>query len=79
MKYFVGLMVLILLIMHQDYWNWYNDKLVFGFLPYSIAYHCVISLAAAAVWCVAVKFCWPTHLFSDLDDDSHDDSHGETS
>ena len=48
MKYFVGLMVLILLIMHQDYWNWYNGKLVFGFLPYSIAYHCVISLAAAA-------------------------------
>ena len=70
MKYLVGLMVLILLIMHQDYWNWYDDRLVFGFLPYSIAYHCGISLAAAALWFVAVKFCWPTHLSSGLDDNS---------
>jgi hypothetical protein len=62
MKYLIGLMVLILLILHQDYWNWYNGELVFGFLPYSIAYHCGISLAAAALWLVAVKFCWPSNL-----------------
>ena len=70
MKYFIGLMVLILLILHQDYWNWYNDQLVFGFLPYSIAYHCGISLAAAAVWLVAVKFCWPANLHTVREEDA---------
>ena len=73
MKYFVGLMVLVLLVLHQDYWNWFNGSLVFGFLPYSMAYHCMISLAAAVVWCLAVKFCWPDHLTANLDDDSQGD------
>ena len=59
MKWIVCLLVIGLLVLHQDYWNWDNDKLVFGFLPYSIAYHSVISLAAAVVWSVAVRFCWP--------------------
>ena len=62
MKYVVGIMVVALLVAHQDYWNWYNDKLVFGFLPFSMAYHCIISLAAAIVWSIAVKFCWPRDL-----------------
>lgn len=73
MKYFIGFMVLVLLIMHQDYWNWYNNHLVFGFLPYAIAYHCVISIAAAGVWWVAVKFCWPSQLSGSLDDDAGGD------
>ncbi len=62
MKWFVWLMVLALLVLHQDYWNWDNPKLVFGFLPYSIAYHCVISLATAIVWSIAVRVCWPRRL-----------------
>ena len=67
MKYVVGLMVLGLLVAHQDYWNWDNDKLIFGFLPHSIAYHCIISLAAAIVWSISVKFCWPKQLVDQVE------------
>ena len=54
--------VVILLILHQDYWNWTSESLWFGFLPYTLAYHAGISLLAAIVWWCATCVCWPDHL-----------------
>ena len=62
MKYLLGFLILLLIVLHQDYWQWDNGSLLGGFLPYSLAYHAGISLAAAAVWALAVKFCWPQGL-----------------
>ncbi len=59
MKYFIWLLVLVLLVLHQDYWQWQRDELVLGFVPYSLAYHMAISVATAIVWVLAVKFVWP--------------------
>ena len=64
MKYVVFALVVLLLMLHQDYWQWDNRTLVFGFLPYSIAYHVCISLAAAAVAWLATRYCWPAELDS---------------
>jgi len=62
MKYVVWILILLLLVLHQDYWQWNKSTLVFGFVPYSLAYHAVLSIAAAMVWLLAVQFCWPKGL-----------------
>ena len=62
MKVFIWFLVIVLIVLHQDYWQWENGTLVFGFLPYSLAYHVGISLAASVVWILATKFCWPAGL-----------------
>lgn len=59
MKYFVWFLILALMILHQDLWNWTDDRLVFGFMPVGLAYHVGLSLAAAIVWLLAVMFAWP--------------------
>lgn len=68
MKYLVWFLLLLLVILHQDYWQWNNATLVFGFLPYQMAYQIGISLAAAGVWVLAVSFCWPGGLDKIADD-----------
>ncbi len=60
MKYLFVALVLILLVLHQDYWQWGRSDLIFGFLPYPLAYHMVISMVTAAVWLLAVNLCWPS-------------------
>jgi hypothetical protein len=59
MKYFLWILVLTLVILHQDYWQWNETGLVFGVLPRTLAYHMGLSVAAAFVWALAVRFCWP--------------------
>jgi hypothetical protein len=73
MRYIVWILVAVLVILHQDYWQWDNATLVFGFLPHSLAYHAAISVAAAVVWWLATKFCWP----EDLADITQDTQPGE--
>ena len=62
MRYFVWMLVALLVVLHQDYWQWDNDSLVFGFLPYTLAYHAGVSIAAAVVWMLATRWSWPDHL-----------------
>ncbi|QDV42799.1 hypothetical protein Enr13x_26490 [Stieleria neptunia] len=62
MKYLVWGLVVLLVVLHQDLWNWDNDRLVFGFLPVTLAYHAGISIAASIVWLMATKFAWPSDL-----------------
>ncbi|WP_040766021.1 DUF3311 domain-containing protein [Novipirellula maiorica] len=65
MKYLIWGLVLFLVVIHQDVWNWGNDRLVFGFLPFTLAYHAGISIAASVVWFLAATFAWPQHLEDD--------------
>ena len=52
--------VIALIVLHQDFWFWDTyEPLVFGFLPIGLAYHVGLSIAAAIVWFLATKFCWP--------------------
>lgn len=62
MKYSIWIFVALLLVFHQDYWQWANTSLDFGFLPRTLTYHVGISIAAAIVWMLATKFCWPEGL-----------------
>jgi hypothetical protein len=58
-KYLVVVLLILLMILHQDYWQWEDATLVFGLLPWTLVYHMGLSVSAAAVWWLTVRFCWP--------------------
>lgn len=55
----IAILVVLLLIAHQDNWFWTDDTLVFGFMPIGLFWHVCISLAAAGVWWLATQIAWP--------------------
>ena len=57
-KLFWGALV-VLMILHHDWWFWSDGTLLFGFLPVGLAYHAGISLAAGILWAVAVFYAMP--------------------
>ena len=62
-----GLIVL-LAVMHQDYWWWDSiDPLLLGFIPIGLAYHAGVSVVAAVLWAMAIKYCWPDHLEDEIE------------
>ena len=63
MKYVLALLIVLLMILHQDFWNWHkHEPLVFGFIPIGLAWHAGISISAAIVGFLAVRFCWPINV-----------------
>ena len=62
MKFVVWGLVVLLMILHQDNWNWENETLVFGFMPVTLLYHACISVAAGVTWWLATKFAWPADV-----------------
>ena len=53
-----GLIVL-LFVLRQDFWNWENTDLVFGFLPAALFSQACISISASCLWWWAVTYAWP--------------------
>ena len=47
-------MVLLLIVLHQDVWFWESEYLVFGIVPIGLFYHACLSVAAGAVWYLAL-------------------------
>lgn len=70
----IGIVVLALL--HQDFWFWENRTLLFGFMPVGLAYHAGFSLAAATLWALTVKFAWPAHI-EEWADELENDGRGD--
>lgn len=66
MKILVFSLIVVLAIIHQDFWWWDRiDPLVFGFVPIGLAYQAGVSLAAGILWMCAVKYCWPAGMEED--------------
>jgi len=61
-KLMLGLLVLGVFLLHQDFWNWRKSDLVLGFLPVGLAYHAGYSILAAVMMAILVKFAWPKEL-----------------
>lgn len=68
MKYLFWICVVALLVLHQDYWQWDDGTLDFGFLPRSMTYHAGISVLAAVFWIVATIVWWPKDLAERTED-----------
>ncbi len=62
MKYGICVLIVMLIILHQDNWLWEDKTLVFGFMPITLLYHAGISVAAGVTWFLAVLFAWPDEL-----------------
>ena len=54
----VLLLLLILLVLHQNYWMWRDTSLVAG-LPVNLLYHVALCLIVPVVMLVVVKRAWP--------------------
>ena len=59
MKYIITVLIIVLVVLHQDYWQWNNGTLDFGFVPRALTYHAALSVLAAITWAMAVQWCWP--------------------
>jgi hypothetical protein len=55
-------LVLLLAVLHYDFWYWDDPALVSGILPVGLFYHAAFSIAATCVWALVVKLAWPSHL-----------------
>ena len=62
MKYAIWICLALLLVMQQDYWQWDNATLDFGFMPRTLTYQAIVSIIAAVLWSLATVFCWPKDL-----------------
>lgn len=63
MRTLVIVLLILLAVVHQDYW-WRDDDrtLLLDCLPVSLAYHIGISVAAAVLWGLACRYCWPRNV-----------------
>ena len=52
-------LVILLIILHHDVWNWDNKEPVFGFMPMALLWHAGISIGAGVTWFLATKIAWP--------------------
>jgi hypothetical protein len=66
MKWLLVPLVIVVYALHQDYWNWHDKTLVFGFLPTGLAYHAGYAVLASFMMWMLVKFAWPAHLEKDI-------------
>ena len=59
MKRVVWILIVVLMVLHQDIWFWHDGRLILGFMPLGLVYHIGLSIAAAVVWLLATRFAWP--------------------
>ncbi len=73
MRYVCYTLVILMFILHQDWWLWNDSTLLFGFMPIGLAYHGLFSIMASVTWGLTLYFCWPTHIeeFADGKDEGN--------
>ena len=62
MRRLIWVLIVLLIVLHQDFWYWSDGRLVLGFLPIGLFYHALLSVAAALVWWFAACRAWPDEL-----------------
>ena len=55
-------LVLVLGLVHYDFWFWEDKTLVFGFMPVGLLFHALISVGAGVAWFLVVRNAWPGHV-----------------
>jgi hypothetical protein len=58
-RYSALAIVLSMIVLHQDWWNWRSVRpFIFG-LPVGLWYHVGYTIAAAALMAILVRYFWP--------------------
>jgi len=62
-KLLLTILVVLLYLLHQDYWHWrVADPVVFGLFPIGYFYHLVYTVVVSGVMWLLVRLAWPSHL-----------------
>ena len=56
--------LVILYLLHNDLWLWYDECLIAGF-PSGLLYHMAYCVVASVLMLLLVKFAWPQNLETD--------------
>jgi hypothetical protein len=64
-KRFLYALLLLMAVLHQDFWFWSDPTLVAGVLPVGLAYHAVYTLVVALLMWLLSEYAWPVHLEQD--------------
>ena len=57
------LVVLLVIVLRHDYWWWdKTEPLLFGFLPVGLWWQAIVTLMAAGMMWMLVRFAWPADL-----------------
>ncbi len=54
--------VVVLAVLHYDFWYWDDTSVIFGFLPVGLAYQAGISIAASIAWALVMWNDWPDEV-----------------
>lgn len=57
LRWILSLLVLVLFMLHNDFWFWGTSKIVLG-LPVGLLYHILYCFAASVLMFSIVKFMW---------------------
>ena len=66
------LSVILLYLLHQDFWFWRDGTLVFGAVPIGLFYHAVYTVATSLALILLVRLLWPAGLDAVESPDRHD-------
>ena len=55
-------LIIVLGVLHWDFWYWDDSTLLFDFMPIGLAYHALFSVCAASAWALAVCWAWPSDV-----------------
>ena len=58
-KIFAAGLILILFVVHQDFWNWGVTERTIGGLPQGFVFQVGLSIAAAFTWLIVTMIAWP--------------------
>lgn len=68
----------LLLILHQDFWNWSSQRFVFWGMPIGLFYHTVFSLSCSLLGFYAVVRAWPEYWEKYAEDPESSSESGES-
>ncbi|MEZ6016284.1 MAG: hypothetical protein R3F49_14290 [Planctomycetota bacterium] len=52
-------LVLLVAVLHFDFWWWDSTTIVFGFVPLTLAFQVGITIGAALAWALVMRYAWP--------------------
>ena len=55
-------LVVVLAVLHWDFWWWDDRTLIFGFMPIGLFSQALISVGAGIAWALVVRHAWPNHV-----------------